>query len=93
MSSTSIQVAVRYYSRVRIVSSTNIPCRLASQASIHFSILCHIAWYVVTCWDHCSINIWKTMHRSEFHRLSRTPNSYLSRYLMQRKPIFPPHAS
>ena len=32
-----------------------------------------IAWDVVTWWDRTSINIWKTMDHSVFHRLSHKP--------------------
>ena len=57
------------------VSFTSIPCLPVSQASSLFLIRLCIAWYAVIWRDCCSITVWKTMNRSEFHHLSHTLHS------------------
>ena len=92
-SDSSLRAAVSYCAHVRRVSSTNTLWRPASQASSRFSIRRRISWYAVTCRACFRIIVWKTINRSEFHYLSRTPLRSPTSSSKKRLPAFPLVAS
>ena len=63
------------------------------QACSRFSIRRLIAWDAVTWRARCRITIWKTMNRSEFHRLSRISFISAPNVLTNHCPTFPLSAS
>ena len=88
-SESSLWATVRYSAHVRRVYSMSIPYCLSSQASRSFYICRRMAWDEVTCRACFSITVWKTMNRSEFHCLSRTPCISPPSVLAKRLPTFP----
>ena len=71
----SLRATVSYSAHVGRVTLTSIPFLPSSQASRSFSVSRQMVWYAVKCRARCGITVWKTMNRSEFHFLSRTPPS------------------